>query len=285
MVEMFAKILLSIFLSLFSIGTCSAKAHTIKVITFNIGGDFIPNGANQWKNRKPMMMQFLSKEVPDILCMQEALDNQLSDLHMCLQMYGMVGVGRVDGKKKGDFNSIYYRKDKFEHINSGTFCLSEKPDSIGRLGWDAKYPRIATWINLRHVITGEIVFVLNTHLDNVGNKARVEGIRLILDKISLLSKSDKIILTGDFNDVETSKVHVLATHWGLIDTYLVSPKKKGVQYSFHQFGQKELKQRYKLDYVFVSKCFEVLSVNIPKERLKRDAFISDHNPVIVKMKF
>ena len=283
--KLFIKILFSLTISLFSMGTCSATANTIKVITFNIGGDFIANGPNQWKNRKPMMMRFLSKEAPDILCVQEALYNQLNDLQMSLQMYEMVGVGRVDGKKKGDFNSIYYRKDKFEQINSGTFCLSEKPDSIGRLGWDAKYPRIATWINLRYVETGDIVFILNTHLDNVGKKARVEGIKLILEKIALLSKSDNILLTGDFNDVEKSKVHALATQWGLVDTYLASPKKKGVEYSFHEFGQKEMKKRYKLDYVFTSKCFEILSVNIPKERLKKGAYISDHNPVIVKMKF
>lgn len=282
---MLGKIIISLSFYLFCFGTCCAKSNKLKIISFNIGGDFIADGPNQWKNRKPLMMQFLSKEAPDILCMQEVLINQLNEFKAYFQMYNVVGVSRVDGKEKGDFVPVFYRKDKYEQIDSGTFCLSEKSDSIGFIGWDAKYPRIATWINLRIVDTGEIVFVMNTHLDNVGKNARMKGMKLILEKISQLSKSDKIILTGDFNDVISSRVYNIAIQGELSDTYVVSSKTKGVQYTFHQFGQKDLMQRYKLDYIFTSKNFRINSVNIPIERPKRGVYISDHNPVIVKMKF
>lgn len=270
---------------LLSIGACYAKTQKLKVITFNIGGDFIFKGPNQWENRRPLMMKFLSKESPDILCMQEVLINQLNEIKTCFPIYNMVGVSRVDGKNKGDFVPVFYRKDKFEQINSGTFCLSEKPDSIGFIGWDAKYPRIATWINLRDVKTGGSVFVINAHLDNVGKVAREKGMKLILDKISELSKSNKIILTGDFNDVASSKAHKIASQWGLNDTYMTSPKIKGVNYTFHEFGKKVLEKRYKLDYIFVSNNFRIQSVNIPQDRPKRGTYISDHNPVIIKMKY
>ena len=285
MIIMLGKIILSLLLSLFGFEMCSAKTNNLKIISFNIGGDFIADGPNQWKNRKPLIMQFISKESPDILCIQEVLINQLNEIKECFQIYNMVGVSRVDGKEKGDFVPIFYKKDKYEQINSGTFCLSEKPDSIGYIGWDAKYPRIATWINLRNLKTGDIVFVLNTHLDNVGKNARMNSMKLILEKISLLSKSDKIILTGDFNDVVSSKVHEIAIQGELNDTYLISPQTKGAHYTFHQFGQKDLGNRYKLDYIFASKNFKIHSVNIPAESPKGGVYISDHNPVIVKMKF
>lgn len=282
---MLGKITLSLLLFLLSLGTCCAKTNKLKIISFNIGGDFIANGPNQWKNRKPLMMEFLSKEFPDILCMQEVLINQLNEIKSNFEIYNMVGVSRVDGKEKGDFVPIFYRKDKYEQVNSGTFCLSEKPDSIGYIGWDAKYPRIVTWINLKNIKTGEMVFVINAHLDNVGKVARVNGMKLIFEKISQLSKSDRIILTGDFNDVVSSKVHDIAIQGELNDTYIVSPQTKGVHYTFHQFGQKDLGKRYKLDYIFTSKNFKIHSVSIPIERPKRGVYISDHNPVIVKMKF
>lgn len=279
------KIPISIVFFLLSMGMCCAKTQKLKIITFNIKVDSKADGINQWKNRKPLMMDFLSKETPDILCMQEVLINQLSDLKMCFQMYNMVGVSRVDGKKKGDFVPIFYKKDKFDQIDSGTFCLSEKPDSIGSIGWDAKYPRIATWINLRNVNTGDIIFVLNVHLDNVGKVARVESAKLLLEKIKLLSKSGRVILTGDFNDIVSSKVHKIVSQGGFADSYLVDVKKKGVHYTFHQFGQKNLGKRYKLDYIFTSKDFKIYSVRIPKESPKRGIYLSDHNPVIVKMKY
>ena len=282
---MLEKVLLSMATFLFGVGMCCAKSHKLKIVTFNIGGDFIAEGYNQWKNRKPLMMQFLSNETPDILCLQEVLINQLTDIEMRFPMYDMVGVSRVDGKAKGDFVPIFYRKDKFEQINSGTFCLSEKPDSIGFIGWDAKYPRIATWINLKFVDTGEIVFVINAHLDNIGKIARVNSMKLILDKISLLSKSKRIILSGDLNDLASSKVHNMASQRGLNDTYLIASKIKGVNYSIHQFGQRDVEKRRKLDYVFASDDFKIISVNIPKEKPKKSVYISDHNPVAVKMRF
>lgn len=282
---MFDRIVLLLFISLWGIGMCQAKTEKLKIVTFNVGGDFISEGPNQWKNRWPLVKQFLSKEYPDILCMQEVLINQLNEIKTCFKMYNMVGVSRVDGKTKGDFVPVFYRRDKFEHITSGTFCLSQKPDSIGFIGWDAKYPRIATWVNLRNIKTEDVVFVVNVHLDNVGKVARENSMKLILDKIRSLSKSQKIILTGDFNDIVSSNVHKVASQGGLIDTYLVSPKKKGVRYTFHQFGEKELEKRYKLDYIFTSGNIKILSTNIPKETPQSGVFISDHNPIVVKMKF
>ena len=76
---MLGKIILSLLLSLFGFEMCSAKTNNLKIISFNIGGDFIADGPNQWKNRKPLIMQFISKESPDILCMQEVLINQLNE--------------------------------------------------------------------------------------------------------------------------------------------------------------------------------------------------------------
>lgn len=278
------KLLFSFFV-LLTIGLCNTNAQNLKVITFNIKVDSKADGINQWKNRKPLLMRFLSKENPDIFCLQEVLLNQLDDFRMSFQMYDYVGVSRIDGNTKGDFVPIFYRKDKLEQINSGTFCLSEKPDSIGCIGWDAKYPRIATWINLRIRESGDTVLVLNTHLDNAGKIAREEGMKLIIEKLSLFSKSNKIILTGDLNASASSKVHDIALHEGFQDTYLVSRKIKGVHYSFHQFGQIDFENRKKLDYVFTDKTIKTIRVTIPKEKPKRGVYISDHNPIIVKMKF
>lgn len=282
---MLRQFLYTFLLLLMCFGTCHARKQKLKVVSFNIKVEDKADGDNQWKNRKPLVMKFLSKEKPDIICMQEVLRSQLNDIKVCFPEYEMVGAPRVDGKTRGDYIPIFYKKDKFGHIDSGTFWLSETQNKAGSIGWDAKYPRTATWINLRVIKTGEILFVLNTHLDNAGKEARVKGMNLILENIPILSKSDSIILTGDFNDIVSSKVYQTVSQGRLNDTYVVSRKKKGVPYTFHQFGQKEMGRRYKLDYIFTSDHFKIQSVNIPKEKAKRNVFLSDHNPVIVKMKY
>lgn len=276
---LFVSFLVSIIL-----GICDISAQTLEVITFNIGGDYTVD-LNRWGNRMPLMTRFLKKTSPDIMCLQEAHSNQSADIVKKFPVFGVIGAVNEKEKQRTVHNPILYRKDKFDIINSGSFALSEYPDSFSSLGWDAKYKRKATWTNLKYKDTGEIVFVLNAHLDNVGKVAREKGMKLILDKIRTLSNTKRIILAGDFNDISSSKAPVLASQWGLNDTYKTSPTIKGVNYTFHKFGQKKVGERYKIDYIFASKDFETVSVDIPKEKPKRGVYISDHNPVIVKMKF
>ena len=67
--------------------------------------------------------------------MQEVLNNQLIDLQSSLNEYKAVGVGREDGKTKGEYSPILFKTSKLKLIKSNTFWLSETPDKY--LGWDA----------------------------------------------------------------------------------------------------------------------------------------------------
>ena len=61
-----------------------------------------------------------------------------------LPSYDYIGVGRDDGKEKGEHSAIFYRTDKFDVIEKGDFWLSETPD-VPSKGWDAVLPRICSW--------------------------------------------------------------------------------------------------------------------------------------------
>ena len=63
----------------------------------------------------------------DILGTQEVLHNQLEDLKQRLPEYGVIGVGREDGKEKGEYSALWYKKDRFNLLDSGYFWLSETP--------------------------------------------------------------------------------------------------------------------------------------------------------------
>ena len=76
--------------------------------------------------------------------MQEVLNSQLLDLNFSLSEYSFVGIGREDGKKKGEFCPIFFNKYRFELIESETFWLSETPEKIS-VGWDAALERICTY--------------------------------------------------------------------------------------------------------------------------------------------
>jgi hypothetical protein len=74
----------------------------------------------------------------DIVGFQEVLHNQLLDLSALLGPgYGLVGVGRDDGKERGEYAPIFWNKDKFELVRWKTIWLSPTPDQPGSKGWDA----------------------------------------------------------------------------------------------------------------------------------------------------
>src|SRR5688572_29691767 len=135
----------------------SKEPSYIRVMTFNIRYDEPQDKENAWPNRKELVASMIRFHHADLVGVQEALARQLKDLETLLPDYSWVGVGRADGKAAGEFSAVLYRKNRFKHLESSTFWLSETPQ-VPSAGWDAALPRIATWIKLRDLQTGKILF-------------------------------------------------------------------------------------------------------------------------------
>ena len=151
--------------------------------TFNIRYDNPEDSLNNWKYRKDSVAKFIRTNDIDIVGMQEVLHNQLEDLKSRLPEYTEVGVGREDGKTEGEYAPLFFKKDRFEVLDSNTFWLSQYPDSVGFIGWDGACTRIATWAKLKDKSNGKIFMAINTHFDHVGVEARREGALLIIKRI------------------------------------------------------------------------------------------------------
>lgn len=264
-------------------GNAIARKKTINIITYNIRYENSRDGINSWKNRNTYLCNFLKKGKFDVLCLQEVLHHQLIDIADALKDYSFVGVGRNDGKTKGEFAPIFYKKTLFDEIESGIFWLSEHPKLAGSIGWDAKQPRIATWIILQSKKSSKKVVVINTHFDDKGRLARQEGLNMILDSIS--TYSCPVILAGDFNENPNSKLYLSISKKDslLMDTDLISSRRKGTKYTYHGFGRIPSDKRQKIDYVFVKGIQSVKQVHIPEETPTKGIFLSDHNPILVKL--
>lgn len=280
------EILMFLFISFLLFGRVNAgyaKRTQLNVITFNIRYENGGDGINSWTNRNGRLCKYLKDQDADIICLQEVLDHQLHDISASLSNYSCYGVGRNDGNSHGEYAPIFYKKGKFEEIGHGTFWLSELPNVIGSIGWDAKQPRIVTWVIFKIEKTGDSIVVLNTHFDDIGRKARVESAKLILDRIS--NYSAPVILTGDFNESTQSKLYQIITRsqTGMVDTYVNTNKRRGVYYTFHNFGKIPLERRNKIDYVFVKGIKKIKKVLIPAEDPVRNVYLSDHNPIIARL--
>lgn len=112
--------------------TAKQPVAPLKVMTFNIRMDTNADGDNQWSNRKDLAANLVKFYNTDIFGAQEVLNHQLTDLLTRLPEYAYVGVGREDGKTKGEYAPIIYKKDRFELEDSGNFWLAEDMNAVGK---------------------------------------------------------------------------------------------------------------------------------------------------------
>ncbi len=238
-----------------------------------------------WEVRKDRVAQYILDNDLDVVGMQEVVYSQLTDLQERLEGYDYIGVGRTDGKTKGEHACIFFKKDKYEVMDQGNFWLSETPDVPGSKGWDAAIERVTTWGKFRDKKTGKIFMAVNTHFDHVGVEARKQSALLIIDKIREIVGKRPAVVTGDFNITDQDEAYKTMTtnKFVLNDAYKISPSHGGVKYSFHNFGRRPVEKRTKIDFIFVTPNVDVIRTGTPKD--VDEYALSDHNPHWADLQF
>jgi endonuclease/exonuclease/phosphatase family metal-dependent hydrolase len=183
------------------------RADHYEAMTYNIRLDVASDGDNAWPHRRSALTGLVAYYAPDLVGMQEVLLNQKQSVEADLPAYQFVGVARDDGKDKGEFSPLGFRRDRFALLASGTFWLSPTPGSPSK-GWDAALPRIASWARLKDKASLRMLLVVNTHFDHIGTTARIESAKQIRRWIGDNRKAgETVVLMGDFNSPATSPAH------------------------------------------------------------------------------
>lgn len=263
--------------------TACGSATSLSVMTFNMRYDNPEDGENNWRFRRERVAEVIKAQDVDVLGTQELLSNQFDDLSGLLTGYQGVGVGRLDGAESGEYCAVFFKKERFTLLDSGTFWLSETPEVVGSLGWDGACERIATWVVLRDRDDRELFFI-DTHLDHVGQVARDEGVSLLMKRIEILSGGRPVILTGDFNsEPESSVVPHVQKDGVLRDAKAIAAQRSGTDWSFSDFGRIPEAERPLLDYIFVSGDIEAVRYEVLPDTFD-GGYVSDHAPVMAVVK-
>ena len=259
-------------------------AQTFTAMTYNIRLDVAADGENAWPLRKEYFTSQIQFYEPDIFGVQEAKPNQVIDIANALSQYSYVGIGR-DGIGKGESSNIYYKKDRFILKETNTFWLSETPNKISK-GWDAAFKRVCTNALLKDKKNNKTIWVFNTHLDHMGEKARTKGIQLILSKIAVVNtKNYPVLFMGDFNS-EPDTERIISLKKEMDDCRDISEEKPfGPSGTFNNFKHHKPVTEL-IDYIFISKK-NILKVK--KYAILSDSkdlkYPSDHLPVYVKLSY
>ena len=275
-----ATLLLLIALLLVSISNAQ-KSQPINVMSYNIRLNTAADGVNAWPNRKDNVKALVKFYDTDILCVQEALPEQFDALVENTD-FDVVGVGRDDGKRKGEFSAIYFNKNRFVKKDGGTFWLSLTPD-VPSKGWDAALNRICSWVKLFDKLNKKEFIVFNTHYDHIGLQARIESAKLIKQKIQEIAPKLPVVFTGDLN--VTPETEAIAT----IKSFLIDTKEISIEPPYGPMGtfngfKWDSPLKDKIDYIFVNKGFKVQKFAVLSDS-KDKRYYSDHLPVFVKLFF
>ena len=257
-------------------------AQSYKIMTYNIRYDNPNDGENQWSKRKVFLSNQIAYNEPDVFGIQEGLHHQVTFLDEVLSDYKYVGIGRDDGKTKGEYSAIFYNAKKLKVVKHATFWLSETPNKIS-VGWDASMERICTYALFKDVSNGQRFWVFNTHFDHVGNEARLQSTKLIVKKMNALNKKGfPAFVTGDLNlTPDTKPIQYLSSV--LNDSKTISESKPfGPTGTFSGFKfNKPVTNR--IDYIFTSKG----NVKVNKYAVLSDSkdckYPSDHLAVSVEV--
>ncbi len=268
----------------------------LRVMSFNIRYATAGDGENRWDNRKKLVFDTIARHRLDVVGLQEALASQVDEAHKTLPQYAVVGVGRDDGKRGGEFAPILYLASRFDVAEQGTFWLSDTLEVPGSKSWGNALPRVCTWARLVDRKTGWGLYVYNVHLDHASQPSRERSAQLLAERIGKRGSPDPVVVVGDFNAGEDNPVMVFLTQRppdidvgnaqpavspGLIDTFRALHPTAGQVGTYHGFNGAV--DGDKIDYVLVQPEARVLEAAILRDN-EQGRYPSDHYPVFARVR-
>lgn len=243
---------------------------SMNVVSFNIRYGTANDGENAWANRRDRVVRTLRDAAPAVVGLQEALRFQLDELAEALPEFAVLGVGRDDGRSRGEYAAILYDTRALRPLEHETFWLSDTPEVVASKHWGNRITRICTWARFECIGSGETFYVFNTHWDHVSQPSRERSADLIVERIQARTHPDPVLLFGDFNAGEGNAAFRRLIASGLRDTFRdVHPGAVEVG-TFNGFRGRT--DGDKIDAVLVSEGWQVRDASI----VRSDPPASDH---------
>jgi endonuclease/exonuclease/phosphatase family metal-dependent hydrolase len=280
----------SVCLSLSAQAPARPASEPIDVMTFNIRLGTANDGEDHWTRRRDMVFDLLRTQNADLVGLQEAFRFQIEEILAAVPGYGVVGVGRDDGRAGGETSAILFKTSRFHVAESGTFWFSDTPDTPGTRTWGNRYNRVSSWARFVDR-DGSAFWHYNLHLDHESQPSREKSVELLLTRVRARSfTSEPVVVTGDFNVGEDNPaLHALVggpgapagTLRAFVDTFRVLHPDVTEVGTFTAFKFGETKGA-KIDYVLVQPGTQVLAAGILRTS-RGGRYPSDHFPVTARI--
>ena len=251
----------------------------ITIMSFNIRyfahDDFFKKS---WFYRAPLVVNNVKQEQPDIIGFQEVQPIHEKYLKKHLLGYEFIVAYRTKMEPKEGM-LLAYRRDRFTAEKEGMFWVSETPEKMSK-DWGSASYRVAAYAKLLDKKTNKYVSIIDTHLDNASDKAREEGIRVLIEQVNSLKLVNPILL-GDMNDFDDSIMYEYAINHGYVDALKVADASYvGTGATYQAYGKKINHKR--IDYFFLDPSIHVNDYHVV-DKLYDGVYPSDHFPIVINI--
>ena len=238
----------------------------MKIISYNIRHNTFLDILPLWRSRYKRLVDFITKESPDVIGLQEITRKGKRYLRRRLNDYQIVGDSRSSIILTNEYNPILIKRNK-TIISYKTYSLSRDINKLGTKSKDDNFPRICTIVHLENDY-----LIVNTHIDNSDAKNKKRQLEILDNIISKEKKDDeRIILLGDFNmTLANDDLNDYSKKYK-------DPFKNNKNSSF--VPNKNIKS---LDHIFIDKKL-YYSKELIDNKTNDDGYISDHYPLICEI--
>ncbi len=270
---------------------------TLNIMTYNVLCSFCDSSYEPWADRLPHFADIFTRYDADIVGTQEIFtDLEVDQILELLPDYDALyyiddpddGLGYLDAYPD---EAIFYRSDRFEVVEHGTYWLSETPDVPWSGGWaDKNFWRLVGWARFRKISDGrEFVFV-NTHFDNnIPNQENSAPI--LLSRSEPWTETLPLIAVGDFNSKPDSAAYGILTEgvdgegFSLVNSFDLA---EDWRVEHNQDADPEYDPNNRIDHIFLAGPVEwIVSdwvVDLTVYGLE-DQYPSDHYPIAATVTF
>lgn len=242
-----------------------------RLVSFNIRNGRALSFRHCWWRRRDAVLDALVRLDPDVAGVQEAFAFQADWLCRRLPAYACYGVGRTDGRRRGEQALVLVRRDRYRLLRAETHWYGSTPEVPGSRLPSAQFPRTAAILELEHRHDGTRIGVINTHLDAHEPTNRQRSAAQLATWVTDLGLPTAVV--GDLNEgVDGPAVKRLVAAAQL--RHAVPVDAGG---SFHRFTGRTDGRR--LDHILVPRSWYVLEGRIDHHR-SGNPLASDHWPVV-----
>ncbi len=256
-----------------------AVTYGVTVMSYNVYVADLPPYTHA-KRAEGVINTVLSAD-PDVFGLQEADPDWMERIPSALTDYAFVGVGRDNGADKGEYSPVFYKKDKYELVNGGTFWFSKTPDEPSAT-WVSAYKRICSWAILKDIGTGFSFAVFNSHWDHLSVPSRNNSAKLLLEKTGEYAPDLPVVIIGDFNCKAKTVAYKTLIDGGFTDAMYTAPDADGIG-TYHGYTKSSTGDELPIDHILFKASDGVADTYRVITEKYGGMYPSDHFPIVAEL--